>query len=262
MLADPAEPQYVRDLLQAGREFQVQDYDFGKGLEKHLGVVAAGAPIVTASLVGAVLYATREPEPAQKVPAPVVAPVENVPAATPSQSARAIEPAETAAEPAQAARPKLAADSARAARRVASSSASDDLFATARPAAPSERAETAPQPAERADEQAPARPEPAKRAEPVLDDSRLEREMGMLAVAQRVLHSDPARALSLARQGEAEFGGSMFTQERQQLLLLSLVKLGRMDEARRLAKPYLARYPNGPFSDRVRRALATGRVER
>jgi hypothetical protein len=102
----------------------------------------------------------------------------------------------------------------------------------------------------------------AKRAEPVLDDARLEREMGMLAVTQRVLHGDPARALNLARQGEAEFGGSMFTQERQQLLLLSLVKLGRMDEARRLAKTYLARYPNGPFSDRVRRALATGRVER
>ena len=54
----------------------------------------------------------------------------------------------------------------------------------------------------------------------------------------------------------------MFTEERQQLLLLSLVKLGRLDEAKRLARPYLARYPNGPFSDRVRRSLASGRVER
>ena len=96
---------------------------------------------------------------------------------------------------------------------------------------------------------------------PVVDDSRLEREMGMLAVAQRVLQDNPARTLSLARQGEAEFAGSMFTQERQQLVLLALVKLGRLDEAKRLARPYLAHYPNGPFSDRVRRALSTGRVE-
>jgi hypothetical protein len=86
--------------------------------------------------------------------------------------------------------------------------------------------------------------------------------MGMLSVAQRVLHTDAARTLSLARRGESEFAGSMFTQERQQLELLALVKLGRLDEAKRLARPYLARYPNGPFSDRVRRALATGRVER
>ena len=112
-------------------------------------------------------------------------------------------------------------------------------------------------PSEQGSSRAEAKPEPAQ-----LDDTRLEREMGMLSVAQRVLHSDPARSLSLARQGEREFAGSMFTQERQQVELLALVKLGRLDEAKRLARPYLARYPNGPFSDRVRRALATGRVER
>jgi hypothetical protein len=85
--------------------------------------------------------------------------------------------------------------------------------------------------------------------------------MAMLSMSQRVLHVDPERALKLARQGEAEFAGSMFTQERQQLLLLALVKLGRVDEAKRLARPYLSRFPRGPFSDRVRRALATGRVD-
>ena len=104
------------------------------------------------------------------------------------------------------------------------------------------------------------------RAEPApvakLDDARLEREMGMLAVAQRVLSADPTRALSLVRQSAREFGDSMFAPERGQLELLALVKLGRLDEAKRLARPYLARYPNGPFSDRVRRALASARVER
>ena len=114
---------------------------------------------------------------------------------------------------------------------------------------------------EEAAAQAPARPEPTPKP-PALDEARLEREMGMLAMTQRVLFTDPGRALNLARQGESEFEDSMFTQERQQLLLLALVKLGRLDEAKRLARPYLSRYPHGPFSDRVRRSLATGRVDR
>ncbi len=83
--------------------------------------------------------------------------------------------------------------------------------------------------------QAPTRPEPTPK--PPVDEARLEREMGMLAMTQRVLFTDPGRALNLARQGESEFEGSMFTQERQQLLLLALVKLGRLDEAKRLARP-------------------------
>jgi len=102
-----------------------------------------------------------------------------------------------------------------------------------------------------------ATPAPA----PVVDDARLEREMGMLAVAQRVLKTDPERALRLARQGEQEFAGSMFTQERQQVLLLALIELRRIDEAKRLALPYLKRYPNGPFSDRLRSALAAAKSE-
>jgi hypothetical protein len=92
------------------------------------------------------------------------------------------------------------------------------------------------------------------------DDARLEREMQMLAVAQRVLTTDPARALRLAHQGDHEFPGSMFSAERKQVGLLALVQLGRLDEARRLGKPFLAAYPNAPWSERLRRALATGRI--
>jgi hypothetical protein len=142
-----------------------------------------------------------------------------------------------------------------------------DLFQTAHAApkpSPAAQAATTLSPAREqavaATQQAAARPvAPAPAAQ---DDSLLEREMGMIAMAQRVLQTEPAHALKLARQGEAEFRGSMFTQERQQLLLLALVKLGRIDEAKQLAKPYLARFPHGPFSDRVRLALATGKVER
>lgn len=107
----------------------------------------------------------------------------------------------------------------------------------------------------------PAAAEAKKPVQPVVDESRLEREMQMLAVTQRVLSSDPARALRLSEQGEREFSGSMLSAERRQLRLLALVKLGRVDEARREGRRFLARYPKAPWSERLRRALATGVVE-
>jgi hypothetical protein len=103
-------------------------------------------------------------------------------------------------------------------------------------------------------------PEPAAPSGVDHGDTRLEREMQMLAVAQRVLGSDPSRALRLAHQGDREFPGSMFSAERKQVGLLALVQLGRLDEARRLGQPFLVAYPNAPWSERLRRALATGRI--
>jgi hypothetical protein len=93
-------------------------------------------------------------------------------------------------------------------------------------------------------------------------DSRLEREMQMLAVAQRVLADDPDRALHLAREGEREFHGSMFSAERKQVAILALVQLGRLDEARRQGAPFLRAYPNAPWSERLRQALSSGRLPR
>jgi hypothetical protein len=140
----------------------------------------------------------------------------------------------------------------------------DDDRAEQRVKSPSERAlSRADEPETTAAQSPTEQPAPEVRGEPArptYDDARLEREMRMLKVAESVLRTNPERALRLARQGEKEFPGSMFTQERQQVLLLALVELGRMDEARRLAKSYLRKYPKGPFSDRVRRALATGTV--
>ena len=106
------------------------------------------------------------------------------------------------------------------------------------------------------------RPAPQPSPDPDVASDHLEREMRMLKVAQAVLLSNPERALRLTQQGEREFGGSLFAQERQHLLILSLVQLGRMDSAKRHAADYLRRYPHGPFSDRVRKALASGRVPR
>jgi hypothetical protein len=92
-------------------------------------------------------------------------------------------------------------------------------------------------------------------------ESKLEREMQMLAVAQRVLADDPARALRMSAQGEREFGNTMFSAERKNVEALALVKLGRLDEARLVGKALLTTYPNAPFSQRLRKALLSGRVE-
>jgi len=104
---------------------------------------------------------------------------------------------------------------------------------------------------------APRAPQPVAQVE---SDSRLEREMQMLAVAQRVLADDPERTLRLARQGEREFPRSMFSAERKQLALLALVQLGRLQEARRSAAPFLRAYPSAPWTPRLREALATGKI--
>jgi hypothetical protein len=138
-------------------------------------------------------------------------------------------------------------------------SASRPESAAAPPAAqPSAAEEAQEEPTEAAAQRA---AKSAAAPQPVIDESRLEREMQMLAVTQRVLGSDPQRALRLAQQGEREFPGTMFSAERRQLGLLALVKLGRLDEARRAGRPFLARYPKAPWSERLRRALATGQVE-
>lgn len=357
MIDDPNEPQHVRDLLDAGREFRVTDYDFDAGLTEHLGAVEAGAPmpewakalestgsagapvaagaagstlvgwvalpIITAAVITAVVLSSdpqphpqpaapamsstaggqaapdeaspsEPPESAGGQPAPaapaVAEPLGVAAAREPGQVARASAPASRAAAPARSEERSGAIEPQRARRgeraRAGATTASEAQNASVEsgaavggkatppalearaaeattptpmplPTAKSEAAAEQTEPGPQAEQPARPEPEPAR-----VDDVRLEREMSMLAVAQRVLHSDTERALELARQGESEFPRSMFTQERQQVLLLALVKLGRLEEAKRLAKPYLARYPNGPFSDRVRRAIATGRVER
>jgi hypothetical protein len=100
----------------------------------------------------------------------------------------------------------------------------------------------------------------ANAKEDEVSGARLEREMRMLAVAQRVLTEDPARSLRLCRQGESEFRGSMFSAERKQVALLALVQLGKVEQARREGIPFLRAYPNAPWSARLREALGTGKL--
>ncbi len=337
MWNDPAEAQYVRELLQAGRQADV-NYDVASGLTQHMARVKAGAalphwarggasigtvvawvagPIVVAGVVAGVWLSQRQLQPmTSPVPSPAVQPMATpAPAVVAPQPAAAIQAAPSAPEQEpsiqrsneagsrKSLRSQAGAKSARAglgstglgstglgSTGLGSSAKSHGgstlaavepvrMASTAQPAAPNAAVAHAPSAGVALhDERASARKAIAAEAEQPAavatdrqptaaaqrkqeSESRLEREMQMLAVAQRVLSSDPARALRLTTQGDKEFPSSMFSAEREQVGLLALVKLGRLDEARRIGQPFLAKYPNAPWSQRLRHALATGRIE-
>jgi hypothetical protein len=113
-----------------------------------------------------------------------------------------------------------------------------------------ERSELARQAAAQAEQERIAREEARRVAE-----ERLKREMAQLMQAKQALTSNPARALSLAQAGEQEFRNSLFSEERQHVLLLALIKLGRVEEAERRAQPFLSTHPDSPFARRIRNAL-------
>jgi hypothetical protein len=73
--------------------------------------------------------------------------------------------------------------------------------------------------------------------------------------AEDHLRSDPARALTLARQADRDFPKGLFAQERRAIVVLALFDLGRLDEATRQANAYLARHPRGAFADKIREQL-------
>jgi hypothetical protein len=351
MVDDSLEPDYVREILQAGIYEEVTGYDFEKGLNRHLALIASGAlppswakssgltkiaatssvktaalwlglPVASVGLVAAVMLTGSEPrvtsvkptmaatksvskpEPAKVVPEisagqredqRVVEPAAHLPRRTPAESYHArhsvlVDPTErlSIAKPlrpkietskpvlSSAARFEINANpyktgsfgtgstsaSSNASRPATASSASvkvrrDDIDKRPRNEsendkdnASSEKIQFTLQPFVQVQEK---RPE-TKKEDPY------EREMRLLAAANRLVHSDPQRALDLIQSGEREFADGLFAQERRHLMVLALVKLGRTEEARRVGLNYLRQYPTGPFSERVRRALATGQV--
>jgi hypothetical protein len=329
MLDDPSEPAFVRELLQAGAEDQVTDYDYDKGLAKHLTIIAAGAllpiwakglisgsgtsstvsglsakviafvvglPIVTAGVVASIVISNQEPEmrPAntsKSVPAQTsqnsslaapqeVAPLDGVTTSDPEASDMQIplQPT-TAKESLEPLYPKPTTNrTVRSAttkdRRVVkkirsrelSSSKPVDLeldrgsnIAIRQTTKKREKKQLSSTPVIGRRAVSELRREQAK--EPRAEENPFERETRMLAAANRLLESDPERSLELAKKGEREFPGSMFTEERRHVLILALIKLSRLDEARRLAGPYLLDYPKSPFAQRVRHALAKAQRE-
>jgi hypothetical protein len=308
MLDDAAEPGFVRELLQAGANDRVADYNYDQGLASHLSHVAAGTPpppwaegltagsstavgggiaaktallwaglpIATAGFVAAVVLGGDVPRHdasagasdtavVQEQPAleetgieddlPVVQPAPAV-VTEPEAPGDSITRTEPSPEPARRARTdgrRISANDETTGELPGETVAvGDDVLSHQSPRPEIGSPEPEPAPAESGG--------PTVRAEDQAGSDPLQRDMQMLAAANRLLHSNPERALAMARAGDREFPNSMFVEERGHILILALIKLGRTDEARKHAWPYLRRYPKGPFAERVRRALASGKV--
>jgi hypothetical protein len=107
----------------------------------------------------------------------------------------------------------------------------------------------------RPSEEAVARAERAREEARQSEEDKFQREMDELMRAKRALSSDPKLALELAEHGQREFKQSLLSEEREHVLLLALIGVGRVAEAERRAAPYLAKHPDSPFAKRVRAAL-------
>ncbi|MBN1653717.1 MAG: hypothetical protein JXA30_08065 [Deltaproteobacteria bacterium] len=84
-------------------------------------------------------------------------------------------------------------------------------------------------------------------------DDTLLREMALLGEARRLLDRDPARALTLSRAREPKTG--ILSEEWDQVNLLALIKLGRIEDAREGVKRFLRLYPNSAFNERLRKEI-------
>ena len=82
-------------------------------------------------------------------------------------------------------------------------------------------------------------------------------EIRQVAQAERLLATDPARALAMTRQMRARFGAGYLGEERAYVEVMALHRLGRSQEMRKHAGRFLRAYPRGPYAHRVRRAIAS-----
>jgi hypothetical protein len=82
-------------------------------------------------------------------------------------------------------------------------------------------------------------------------------EMREIAQAERLLASDPARALAMTRGMHARFEAAYFAEERIYLEVMALHRLGRSGELRERAAAFLRTYPDGLYTAPVRTALAS-----
>lgn len=269
---DPEAPPSMRDDLARARESSARPYDAGVGAERFGAWVtgaggaaggggAGGAPGGAgagggggAAGAGLAPSATVAVGAAAKWSAVVVAGTLSFAVATfvlraPNTASR--EP-DAPASRAAAARAVLPASQVRA------SSAAPGPTPPAQPIAPPATSEPAaaaarsPLPASQSDARTRVPIAVGTATTTVDPDAALRREIAALGEARAALASHPARALELATRGQAEFRAGMFREEREAIAVFALRRLGRHAEARRRAEAFLARYPDGPFSEQIR----------
>jgi hypothetical protein len=253
---DPTSRALAKRLLEAGRKSDPVRYNVAVGLSRHQHLVAAGvalpawATVASAKALGATLatkivvgsivaiaagtlaYRTLAPQSAvetpTKRPAPPAAAALSPKAPRPDVSAIPFESLPSPERPA-------------AVRSAAPADVPADVPAAATASAPPEEIRL---------EESPETPAP----KPAATDPSVE-EMRAVAEAERLLESDPARALSLTRSLEERFPNGYLEQERRYVAVAALFKTGGSVRARAAAEQFLKDYPSGPFANRVRRML-------
>jgi TolA-binding protein len=107
--------------------------------------------------------------------------------------------------------------------------------------------------------------EPTARAAPIQPDAPQKpaneselAEMHDIGNAERLIATDPARALAIADDMRTRFPHGYFREERSYVEVMSLIALRRFDDARAKADDFLRTYPDGPYSRRIRHALERG----
>lgn len=78
-----------------------------------------------------------------------------------------------------------------------------------------------------------------------------ETEVSYLRRSRNALHSDPARALSIANGHTSRYPHGSLDQERELIAIDALVRLGQRDQARARADAFRAHYPNSAHLGRV-----------
>jgi hypothetical protein len=127
--------------------------------------------------------------------------------------------------------------------------------APANPAAPRDEASEAPRrPAQPARATAAPReqavqPAPAASAAPPSDTVR---EMQGIVRARALLATDPAAALAALEAVRRAYPQGFFVEERRALTIFALRRAGNLAAAKAQAASFLKRYPDGPFTDKVR----------
>lgn len=100
-------------------------------------------------------------------------------------------------------------------------------------------------------------PRPVHRKRAASDDSSsVLEEAKKVQQARKTLEADPNKTLRLLKAIDREFPKGQLMEERAGLRVLALLRAGKVDEGKRRADKYLARYPKGTLANRVRRALS------
>jgi hypothetical protein len=245
-------PSDVRDLMRLGAARPPVSYAVQEGLARHLQLVGSGAPAPSwAKGLGAgakgVAWIATATAAAAVVVVLVVRASTLAPSSRPSQVMTAARASTAPAGPRSTSewRPLAPRDSPGDAPPVPV-----ELLPFAAPAASvaSTRGAGAGDPP-RAD--APPDPPRASSAPPG-DDASL--EFQQVAAAERLLATDPARALALVRATQARFPDGYVKEEREYVEIMALLATGRLDEAQAKIPRFLRAYPESAFNRRVREA--------